>query len=536
MKKTIKMLGFVVLFMGLMLLHSSVQAASNGIVVRNEKELNCVRTDSGNTTTLELKEGDYYQEADKLSANLKKALEGDSKKGLMDGWVYYYIPLPKDFETNYKTAKIYDLYNGKRTSDTPYNATYVDENFEQIPIGNDFNNPNTKGAKYIRLSSCVINTIGSDSVKRLTGCKKNSEILFYDKDGKETKFGEYAINLTPKFTYQLLKIQLINQKGQNYSTIYDGGNGIAPDSYSGMCSIEKGEQLTFKTSNNSTDEVLTNQSKFTVKDSDIVSVDKDGKMSAKKIGTTSVTIETKGISLTINVSVYPSTYFQNTITEEQINDLIEYAKLEGAGDIYYTTEKDTVVPAKLIKAAKDLKKAIHISTYEANNDKDYVGYYWELKPENITDTTKSMNVGVKRVDCFVDSLKDNKNVLFLDFQHSGALPGKVNVSIYAENAFDRIEGEAFLYYYNEETKKCEFVSKVTVNEYEEMVLTLDHCSRYVLASVEIDEALLTGNATTVVDNRKLDGEPKTGEASYVVLASVMAMISFVGIMIVKKHK
>ena len=36
MKKTIKMLGFVVLFMGLMLLHSSVQAASNGIVVRNE--------------------------------------------------------------------------------------------------------------------------------------------------------------------------------------------------------------------------------------------------------------------------------------------------------------------------------------------------------------------------------------------------------------------------------------------------------------------------------------------------------------------
>lgn len=536
MKKIIKMLSFVALFMGLMLLHSSVLATSNGIVVRNEKELNCVRTDKGNTVMLELKEGDYYQEADKLSANLKKALEGDSKKGLMDGWVYYYIPLPKDFETNYKTAKIYDLYNGKRTSDIPYNATYVDENFEQIPVGNDFNNPNTKGAKYIRLSSCAINTIGSDSVKRLTGCKKNSEILFYDKDGKETKFGEYGINLTPKFTYQLLKIQLINQAGQNYSIIYNGENGTAPDSYSGMCSIQKGEQLTFKTSNNSTDEVLTNQSKFTVKDSNIVSVDQDGKMTAKKIGTTSVTIETKGVSVTIDVSVYPATYFQNTITDEQIDDLIEYAKLEDIEDIYYTTEKDTVVPAKLIKAAKDLKKAIHISTYEAGNDKDYVGYYWDLKPENITDTSKSMNIGVKKVDCFIDSLKDNKNVLFLDFKHSGALPGKVNVSIYAENAFDRIEKEAFVYYYNEETKKCEFVSKVTVNEYEEMVLTLDHCSKYVISSVELDEAVLTGNVTNVTNNRKLDGEPKTGETSYVVLASVMAMLSLAGMMVVKKQK
>ena len=535
MKKTIKMLSLVAIFMGLMLLGSNAYAASNGIIVRKEKELNCVRTDKGNTTTLELKEGEYDQEADTLSANMKKALEGDKALFMSDGIIYYYIPLPDNFDQNYKKAKVYEMRNG--SYDKSY-TTFVDENFEQIPTGGDSENPNIQGAKYLRRSVAVVHTIMSgtsgQSVKRVRDNADVIKVVFYDKNDKESN-KEYTVKVLPKFSYKLLKIQLMNPNGQTYSNIYDGKYNSEPASFSSSYGLEKGQQLTIKTSNNLTDEVLTNQSKFTVKNSDIISIDKDGKMTAKKIGSTDVTIETKGVSLTTKIYVYPLTYFQNTITDEQINDLIEYAKIEGNGDIYFTTEKDTVVPAKLIKAAKDLKKAIHISTYEANNDKDYVGYYWDLKPENITDTTKSMNVGVKKVDCFIDSLKDNKNVLFLDFKHSGALPGKVNVSIYAENAFDRIEKEAFLYYYNEETKKCEFVSKVTVNEYEEMVLTLDHCSRYVVSSVELDEAVLTGNAT-VANNRKLDGEPKTGETSYVVLASVMAIISLAGMMVVKKQK
>lgn len=521
MKKTIKILSFVALFIGLMLLHSSVSAASNGIVVRKEKDLNCVRTDVGNTTTLELKEGEYYQEADTLSANFKKALEGGEL--ISKGHVYYYIPLPENFDTNYKNAKFFEIRDGKKTLDTPYYATFVDANFEQIPCGNDNENPHIQGAKYIQLSTPVIGrSVGN--VDRVLGSKKTIELTYYDKNNKATTPVQYTMIVKPRVSSKYFKVELAYNK--NSSSILYNGQGSSngqPSSYSP--SIQKGTQPELRVTNTSYDwkEDLTSKTKFTVEDETILTVSKEGKITAKKPGSTSVKVEIDDVSVTININVYVETYFEDTITKEQINDLIEQAKISNWDEIYYSTTKDTILPTELLKAAKELKKDLVIGKYE-----DDFYYTWVFKAEDITDTNMNVDLKIEKVACFIDELKDRKDVMFLDFKHSGKLPGKATITIAAEDGDNVKTEDGYLYYYNETTKKLEYISVAKRNEYGETTFSLEHCSKYVNSDTKLDET---------TSNRKLDaGEPKAGEENYIVLASLAIIVSLAGMVIVKKQQ
>lgn len=524
MKKTIKILSIGVLFFGIMLLHSYVSAATNGIVLPIEKATDLVRTDKGNTTTLELKE-EYYQEESKLSQKFQDAIKQDPQ-GFSTAGAYYYIPVPKDFGTKYKYAKTY--LNGDKTH--LFELGYTDENFNLIkgttgdPLSDYVN------AKYfagvIQITQTFFDSASNTSTSRLVGGKANFGIIYYDENNNPSEPVEYTIVIKPKLSIKQFAIQISddgfkNSKGYVFNGEYD------KEPY--QQSFIKGKQIDIRTLSENrfidSEEILTSQTKFTVEDENILTISKDGKLTAKNPGFTTIKVETQGISTTIKVNVYIQTYFEDKITKDQINDLIAYAKQPNSGDeIYYSTRKDTALPVELVKAAKELKKTLSVSVI-----KDDFDCTWRFKPEDITDTNMSINLDVSKVDCFVDELKDKKDVIFLDFKHSGKLPGKANISLYSYEESEKPEGKVYLYYYNEETKKCEFIEEAKRNEWTEIVFTLDHCSRYVISDTELTGSIVE---TAVEANKgQLDDEPKTGEEMTILTISYMLIaISVAGIL------
>lgn len=523
MKKTIKILSIVALFFAVMLLHSYVSAATNGIVLPIEKVTDLVRTDKGNTTTIELKE-EYYQEESKLNKEFQNAIKQDPQ-GFSVGGAYYYIPVPKDFGTKYKYAKTY--LNADKAH--LFELGYTDENFKMIKETTGDPLSDYANAKYlagvIQITQSLYDNTSNTSVSRLVGGKTNFGIIYYDENNNPSEPVEYSIIIKPKFTIKQLKIQSSNDGFKNEkSYIFNGEYDKEPYPQAFI----KGKQMELRTVSENrymgSEEILTNQTKFTVEDENILTISKDGKLTAKNPGVTTVKIETLGISTTIKVNVYVRTYFEDKITKEEINDLIEFAKIPNSGDeIYYSTRKDTTLPIELLKAAKEMKKTLAISVI-----KDDFDCTWRFKPEDITDTNMSINLDVSKVDCFVDELKDKKDVVFLDFKHSGNLPGKANISLYSYEETEKPEGKVFVYYYNEETKKCEFIEEAKRNEWTEILFTLDHCSRYVISDTQLIGSIVD---TSAEENKgQLDDEPKTGEISTMLpICYMLIAISIAGV-------
>lgn len=209
MKKNIKILSVVAFFIGVILLNSSVQAAStNKMVLPIETtKVQLERKDTGNTTTIQLKEGEYYQEVDKLSNDLQEAIKGNETKHIPAG-VVFYIPVPEGYSDKYTEAKLYDSTNKQQL----YTTNFVDENFEQISLASGL----TKEAKYIRSAVTVGSTIYSKEdnyttgVSRFLGGKKTVGIIYYDENGNATEPVEYTVIVKPKFSIKELKIGVIN--------------------------------------------------------------------------------------------------------------------------------------------------------------------------------------------------------------------------------------------------------------------------------------------------------------------------------------
>lgn len=100
--------------------------------------------------------------------------------------------------------------------------------------------------------------------------------------------------------------------------------------------------------------------------------------------------------------------------------------------------------------------------------------------------------------------------------------GKVKISIPIPNEFDK--ENLVVYRIEDDGNKIEYA--VTV-EGEYAIFETDHFSNYVLAEMAEEVLQVT---------KKLDEEPKTGEENYVVLASFIAVVSFVGMIIMRKQE
>lgn len=550
MKKTIKILSLVALFLGIISIHSIVSATgTNGIVFPIEEKMKVVRTDEGNKTTIRLlDDGYYYQEEETLSDALKEVLGYESTTTRPTG-VLYYIPVPSENKTKYESVKIQETVNedvveGGEVHE--YTAVFADENFEQIPLGNS--RGGFDEAVYIMGSISVGSNVydgsnpDAEPVARFLGGEKTFDVVYYDAEGEVAERTQYTFIIEPQFRLEDLKIGVKGKYGA-VNTLYDGSN----KSYISKSNIENGEQGNFIITNVTRNEDLTSQAKYTIEDEDIISISKDGTITSKKTGTTKVTVEVKDVSTTVEINIRAKTNFSETITEQQIQDLIDYAKDPNSEEyIYYSTMNDTKLSPELLKASKELNKDIMISVY-----KNGLSYLWILKAENIVNTDISMDLEINEVDCFVEELKDREGIRYFDFKHSGNLPGKASITIYREAGIQREPGQGCLYYYNEETKKCEYVSEVEINDYEDITFTLEHCSKYVVSNTKLEDSIAENNTTNVeenqenaenaenTENRQLDNEPKAGEGFGITMINVSYMIliiSVVGMSIYKIKK
>lgn len=99
----------------------------------------------------------------------------------------------------------------------------------------------------------------------------------------------------------------------------------------------------------------------------------------------------------------------------------------------------------------------------------------------------------------------------LQFEHNGALPGTASVAVnvgYAPGT------QLYFYYYNWATHQFEFLQRTTVAAGGYAVVTLTHCSDYVLTTSPLT-ANVTGGAapaanTNAASTRNLDVTPHTG--------------------------
>ncbi len=127
-----------------------------------------------------------------------------------------------------------------------------------------------------------------------------------------------------------------------------------------------------------------------------------------------------------------------------------------------------------------------------------ITYTWQFKKDVEKDKSVSENIELNvnlrlSIDAITEETKEINNIvnqkkLIITFDHVGKLPSEATVRINVENRFKNGD-KLYLYYYNPDTKKLEFIEnnlKVT-NGYVEF--TIDHCSDYLLTGAIINEAV-----------------------------------------------
>jgi len=178
---------------------------------------------------------------------------------------------------------------------------------------------------------------------------------------------------------------------------------------------------------------------------------------------------------------------------------------------------------------------------------------WSFNSNEITHPevglTPKLEISTERFDNIKS--EEVEDGIFIKFLHNGYLPGKAEVLIYSEEAFNKYgdtEKTLNLYYYNPE--KADYENAGTVKyEYGELKFSIYHCSDYVAT-----ELGLQGKTNKVIeggssegelgkgpeagagngDKRPLDDEPKAGDSNILVFSTFIAISALAGIVVLSK--
>lgn len=171
----------------------------------------------------------------------------------------------------------------------------------------------------------------------------------------------------------------------------------------------------------------------------------------------------------------------------------DLAKADGSNGF---DNKDTVISNNEIKVFKT-----ETSNYISYIVEDYernLTYSWEfLKTDEaakaiVDNIALDINLRIRiNDDSKVSKLlnkKINQKKLIINFEHHGKLPSKAKVRINVDKRF--LDGEElYLYYYNEEAKKIEFIDKDLKVSNGYIEFEIDHCSDYFLTGAIVPSAV-----------------------------------------------
>lgn len=218
-------------------------------------------------------------------------------------------------------------------------------------------------------------------------------------------------------------------------------------------------------------------------------------------------------------------YNNSEITAGLLENLV---KNEGVQEIILNLDKKTIINKEIFNTIKGKNKKIIVNSN--GNQMIFDG--------NTIENPKDIDANITCV--IIDDkseLKDSMNSgVIINFANNGNLPGEATIRIkVTDDIKDTIDLETvYVYFYNEETKELiEILSDANYSQEEYIEFTIDHNSKYVIASEKIEK---NETATESISN---DDETVTfleSHKMYVLIigASVLVIIIVTVILIVDK--
>lgn len=156
-------------------------------------------------------------------------------------------------------------------------------------------------------------------------------------------------------------------------------------------------------------------------------------------------------------------------------------------------EKDQyVIPKTLLQNLKTSKKKLRITFAGIESSPTYTWTFDGSKIQNAVDVEPCILIGSS--DKITSLIPENVENCIIEFKHNGTLPEGTSISIgipYNSN----MTGNAYLYYYNDSTKKFVPTGSCIIRDTDGGLLQatitgITHCSEYVITSKELPEELI----------------------------------------------
>lgn len=191
-----------------------------------------------------------------------------------------------------------------------------------------------------------------------------------------------------------------------------------------------------------------------------------------------------------------------------------------------TVKEDSKVSKDIFTEAKNSGSLINFGY--TNDDGDLL-YLWSFDANDI-ENPMDVNTGVTFTKNAPDAINSDlsklvtsyKDVMFMNFMHNGALPGKATITYDVSSKYS-VGTKLYIAHYNETTKELESIGEATVSEDGTVSFDIKECSSYVLYTGE--ESNQQTNAT--VENAK------TGDIHLIGMISVLC-ITVIGLFITCK--
>lgn len=219
---------------------------------------------------------------------------------------------------------------------------------------------------------------------------------------------------------------------------------------------------------------------------------------------------------------------------DNVKDVVKELEEGQTAQITYKIGKDAVLSDEDQKTVFQALKGTDKSLTFAVEDDGGLLYSFTFRGDQITNENIVMDFRITSLISSPDIgklLQKGAQNLFLEFSHSGKLPGPAEVKVYAGSVF--ADGQKlYLYYYNPDKKALEPVQKEIIVNGGYVVFELTHCSSYVLTTKEVKEAgkfpVPGGQEASGGTDGKKDlqkGNVATGDNSPVVLYIVLLAIA-----------
>ncbi|MEG0909684.1 MAG: Ig-like domain-containing protein [Bacilli bacterium] len=221
--------------------------------------------------------------------------------------------------------------------------------------------------------------------------------------------------------------------------------------------------------------------KYASSDDKIAYVDGNGKITALKGGTVTITATCENMTDTVTVTVKDTLPASDNLPSN-VTDVITNSKGDNVG---FDLNKPIDVEKSLFETAKNNKTNVDFNVVDKDKKLSYSWGFDGTMLENLEKFVKlNLELSVTKlapelIKNDINSVVDMDKSLFVNFSYHGELPGKAHMKIYVGNLY-KDGALVTLYYYNETSKKTEKMASdlVVKNGYVEFDIT--HCSTYVL--------------------------------------------------------